>query len=409
MTPHTPILFDLGPLSCGCTDHALEGIYKALGDPPDDSIWAPHHDPYVRDHIEGVTARVIAILRDILGVLLEMAGLAHEARQRLIKADSTPWQRADVAAIIAALGGKDPKTYAVEDWLRVVDALLSHYLPPSAIQTEAEFLAVRAWFAGKIQAEMERRGLPGEDMAPALVAAAPVSRILAGQVARMSVIDAAVLDFAILRAADLVSDIGEATRHRMKQIIIDHEQGAALKRPDASLWNLQSRLLDEFGILNRDWRRIAMTEVARNANEGLLSTLQPGAMVKRVEAYPSACPFCRKIHGQVFTLVDPAKADKDGWTEVWLGKTNVGRSASPRKREGDTLVERGEHEMWWPAAGVQHPHCRGTWQTLPGDIPGTDDEFTLWLDAEIEQFHAQARQDGERGLAARQAKEVGGG
>jgi hypothetical protein len=150
--------------------------------------------------------------------------------------------------------------------------------------------------------------------------------------------------------------------------------------PGASLWSLQSSLLDEFGILNRDWRRVALTEAGRNANEGYIAALPPGSRVRRVEAYEGACSFCRAINGRVFTVVDPAKKDKDGATEVWVGKTNAGRSASPRKRVDGELVERTASELWWVAAGVQHPNCRGGWALLEDKPADVAPEFAQWMD-----------------------------
>jgi hypothetical protein len=126
---------------------------------------------------------------------------------------------------------------------------------------------------------------------------------------------------------------------------------------------LRSELFDRFGEANRDWRRIAITEQNEAAGQGFIASQKPGTKVKRFEM-ADACAWCRAIHERVMTVVAPQKADKDGETEVWLGKTNVGRSAAPRKRlEDGRLVERPADERWWVAAGTQHPHCRGFWLT----------------------------------------------
>jgi hypothetical protein len=66
----------------------------------------------------------------------------------------------------------------------------------------------------------------------------------------------------------------------------------------------------------------------------------------------------------VFEWTDEPRSERDGWTHVWPGKTNVGRSASPRKKTDEGLVERETDELWWPAAGVQHPNC-----FVDGDMP----------------------------------------
>jgi hypothetical protein len=105
--------------------------------------------------------------------------------------------------------------------------------------------------------------------------------------------------------------------------------------------------------------------------------------VIRREAYRGACAFCKSINGRVFTVVDPAKPDKDWEAEVWVGKTNFGRSASPKKREGDRLVERGPEERWTVPAGLVHPNCRGVWLPAPSAPPGASPEFLAKMEEMI--------------------------
>jgi hypothetical protein len=69
---------------------------------------------------------------------------------------------------------------------------------------------------------------------------------------------------------------------------------------------------------------------------------------------------------------------------IWAGKSNIGRSASPRKRVGNLLVEREPHEMWWIPAGLAHPHCRGRWLPVMEDQPGDDPDFGAWLRVTLE-------------------------
>jgi len=149
---------------------------------------------------------------------------------------------------------------------------------------------------------------------------------------------------------------------------------------------LQSTLLDTFGALNRDWRRIAITEAGEVANQAYLGELKSGTQVRRIEHYVGACPFCATLNGQVFTWSDRPLNDSFGWTHVWPGKTNVGRSMSARKQTEVGLVERTEAELWWPAAGVQHPHCRGRWEAIPDPKapPGVDQAFHDWVKSELD-------------------------
>ena len=372
-----PLLIDIGSLSCGCTDHTLETIAKAQR-LDDDSLFAPHHDPYIRDHLEAVTARGRVIMDSILaGLLLFIQG------GQLLKADAlgrwTPEQLAHTRALLEAKG---PEQLELDDWLTLVDWLIQRYLPPDVALTEAEYLTARANFAGRIQAAIEGQSVSDKAKA-ALVAAAPSTIADAMVFGKPSNLEAVVLRFARARAAELITDIGERVRHRLKSLILAHEESVAIGGSESSVAKLQQQMQDEFAVLNRDFRRIAITETARNANEGYIAALPPGARVRRMEAYATACPFCKSIHGKVFTVVDPATEGKDGWSQVWVGKTNVGRSSSPRKRVGDELVERTDTELWWPAAGTQHPNCRGTWVRVSDKPPGVDPKFAAWLEKEL--------------------------
>lgn len=148
---------------------------------------------------------------------------------------------------------------------------------------------------------------------------------------------------------------------------------------DTSGRSLEGQLLDEFATLNRDWRRIAVTEAGECQTQGFIASCKPFTKVKRVEQYENACGFCKKIHGRVAEVVPADHPDKDGETQIWPGKTNIGRSASPKKRVGDTLVDREDHERFWLPAGLSHPHCRGRWVPVLDVEPGDDPEFGKWL------------------------------
>jgi hypothetical protein len=168
----------------------------------------------------------------------------------------------------------------------------------------------------------------------------------------------------------------EDARHALRAIVARRAHERAIGTEQGSL---QTELHDRFAILNRDWRRIAVTESGEAANQGYISSLEPGSQVKRVERYRGACPFCRRIDGTIATVVSPDKPDKDGETEIWAGKDNVGRSASPRKRVGDKLVPRTPEELWWLPAGLAHPNCRGRWVPVAKMRPGDDPDFHKWM------------------------------
>jgi len=374
------LLLDVGALPWGCVDHVLEQLHKSLADPPGDSLlWRPHDNPYLVQVVEQSTAQIQAVLLAILEDLLHLAGIEPP---KSLQKSHTPWLRWDaekLARVRAYLDNKDPKQYGIDDWMTVIELIIQSHLPRGVILHQAEYLAVRSALMGKVQLAMGDH-VPYEPEMRHMTGLLPDSWVSVRHDVPLAPIEEVAIDFARARAADLIEDLGDKTRHRVKQIIIDHQRAAVLGEFGGSLQQLQSRLLDEFGILNRDWRRIAITEATRNANEGFIAALPEGARVKRVEAYQGACGFCRAINGRIYTVVPPEKEGKNGGMQVWVGKTNVGRSASPRKRSGNELVERLPSEMWWPAAGAQHPNCRGSWQLVEQQDAGVSAEFVDWMD-----------------------------
>ena len=101
--------------------------------------------------------------------------------------------------------------------------------------------------------------------------------------------------------------------------------------------------------------------------------------MRRKEAYRGACPYCTSIRDRVLTVVPDDKEPKDWDNEVWPSKNNIGRSASPRKRVGTTLVLREPDELWSIPAGTVHPHCRGGWAIESGGATGVSPEMAAYV------------------------------
>ena len=229
---------------------------------------------------------------------------------------------------------------------------------------------------GKVQANMAKP--PTAKQADSILAAMPSTVVGAAQQFALSKAQETMLDFARVRSVENVRALSDSARHRMRGVVLQHLEHVATSGPQGS--SLQTKLLDEFGTLNRDWRRIAITEAGEAQLQGLIASLPYGSRVKRVERYEGACAFCRKIDGVVATVVDPAAPEKDPDTQVWVGKNNIGRSASPKKRVGDVLVDREPHEMWQLPAGLAHPNCRGRWVVVEqAPDAGGDPEFAATL------------------------------
>jgi hypothetical protein len=178
--------------------------------------------------------------------------------------------------------------------------------------------------------------------------------------------------------------IVELKQRQYKQIHSVIQNGIKLRQTPGQLIE---NLYDQFGDWNRDWRRIAETEIGNAQNNGQLLTelerKKPDEKYIFMKGISSseACPWCRdKVDGQIVVLLEePLDSGGDiitihgeTYTVIWPGKSNYGRS----RRD------------WWVAAGTQHPHCRCTWVK---HIPG----FEKW-DEKFRAAMNQAKAEGAR-------------
>jgi hypothetical protein len=146
-----------------------------------------------------------------------------------------------------------------------------------------------------------------------------------------------------------------------------------------STGQLAENLFETFGHMNRDWRRIAETEIGNAQNNGQLLTelerRKPDEEYVYMKGLSSseACPWCRnEVDGRLVVLMNdpPSSGDQitiggETYTVIWPGKSNYGRS----------------RQNWWVSAGTQHPHCRCTWvKHIPG-FEKWDEKFRAALNA----------------------------
>lgn len=389
---YKPLLIDLGRLTECCTDHALEGLAKAISgeDGRAHDIWEPHHSPFIARIIELFTKRGLTMLEHVQNGLKMWAdgkmnsGLQPPTAKPGFVENWTPEQSELVHLYLTSL---PPEQFSFDDWGLLVDYLLHTYMPDQVLRTEAEWLAVRSSIMGRVQANMAGKAITAAQLDPVL-AALPLTVAGAQKAFNFGSKVDAVMEYGRARCMAQVVDLTASARSKIKKTILEHTLGQMQGDPIATREVLQSKLFDQFADLNRDWRRIAVTEAGENANQGMLATLTPGARVKRIEQYKGACPFCKKIDGTVFDVVAPDAPNKDGDKQVWVGKTNKGRSASSRKRVGAELVDRLPSEMYWVPAGTVHPHCRGGWFLMPGPSAHDDPVFQKWLDEHLHKNRA---------------------
>lgn len=357
---------------CAC-NHGLESLHKAIAEAPnEDMLWRPHESPWLRELCEDFTRDGEARISQALDALLAAIGALPDGPPLLRKADA--WSPDKIAAVKARLG-KPIGEYGPRDWLALVDLIIQTRLSPDDLASQAAWLTSRAQLAARLEAftarsEADPRRLPGIVTRTAHHAPPPITATHQNA-----------WEWAKAKVGSLLQGLTDALRARVSGTVIRHIEEHGL----AARGKLEQSLRDDFAVLNRDWRRVAITEAGEVANQVYLSEFADGTRVKRLEAYEGACPFCKKLNGQVFIWSTEPLGTEQGWTHVWPGKTNAGRSASPRKQTPDGLVERTESELWWPAAGLQHPNCRGRWLALPDakTPPGVDPDFDAWLQAEI--------------------------
>lgn len=369
------LFLDIGPLSCGHTDHALEFLHKAVSDGDNDSIWDEHPSPLVRKLVELFTQRGLDRLE---GVRKELTEWARGAKSTGGTATPRPagamerWTKDELRLARIYLERLPPAKWTFDDHALMVDYLVQKYLPADEMLSEAEWLATRSTLMGRVQTSLAAK----DKQADKLAASLPLTVAEAEKRFQLTPTQRETLEYAKAHAGENVRAFKEDTRHALRRIVVRRAHDRATSTEQGSL---QTELMDRFAILNRDWRRIAVTEAGEALNQGLIATLEPGSQVKRIEQYRGACPFCRRIDGVIATVVSPDKPDKDGDTEIWLGKDNVGRSASPMKRVGDKLVPRSSDELWWLPAGLAHPNCRGRWVPTIKPRAGDDPDFHKWM------------------------------
>lgn len=382
---NVPLLIDIGALSCDCSDHVLDEMHKALhDDDKGNDIWRPHESHFIRDLIEKWTGTGVARLESVhTGLLNWVKGVFHKPGKRVPK-PTTPfarWDNSELTRVRIYLETTPPDLFDLDDWMMVSDYLVQRYLPAEAVMEDAKWQVNRAAMMGRVEANLpEIKAAAIANLHDKLVRDATVLKREVG----MSREQAAAIEFGQARCCQYVTNVTESTRAVIKQSIINWQQEKFNGVPKSvGERDLQGRLLDSFATLNRDWRRIALTEVADNAMNGFIAAQPDGVKVKRQEMYQGACPMCSKVDGKVLTVVPADKPNKNWDTEVWVGKSNYGRSASPYRRVGGQLVQRTDSELSKIAAGTLHPNCRGRWVAVDEPKLGVDPKFAAWLNANM--------------------------
>ncbi len=376
-----PLFLDVMPLGEISTNDALEFIFKSIHD-RDDGIWLPHDSILIRRLIELFSQRGLDRLTYVRDQIIEWETGAHYNEHSVIIPRPNMmerWNKEELSFVKIYLESLFPTDWTLDDHMLAIDYVVQRYLPADEMKTEAEWLTTRAGLMGKVQANLDAAVALSGAVVDKILGAMPTTVKQADTQFNLPAQQKSMLDFARVRAAENVRALTESVRHDMRSTIINHLEGNVAAVSGTPSQSLQSKLFDRFAVHNRDWRRIAVTEAGEAQTQGYVASLAVGTKIKRVERYANACKFCRKIDGVIATVVAPDHPSKNHDTDVWVGKNNIGRSASPRKRVGDVLVPRTPDEMWHLPAGLAHPHCRGRWVPVIVAEAGDDPDFAAWL------------------------------
>ena len=294
-------------------------------------FWGPNPDPAVtplEDAFYGWGQRTLT------GMLSAVLGKKIEPRT-IVKAGFMP-----VNARVSGWGnvvdlfktGQDP-VHLMDGWGKVLDKLTAALAPPGSAEAAAQALALKSHLMFKIgQSVATPPTLPSWMEALDILEPSQANSMMWTQG----------------RSLDLANNLTTSMRHTlMQELMISKQSGEG---PGA----LERRLLNGFGQLNRDWRRIALTEAAFAVQNGALASVNPDeGWIATWIAAPNACPYCLAQSKKHLKVVSPETPSKDGDTMVWVGKNNWGRSAHLHTKEG---MVRTKLELYWPCCPA-HPNC----------------------------------------------------
>lgn len=182
------------------------------------------------------------------------------------------------------------------------------------------------------------------------------------------------IKFAIQYAGANVTNVSSKALTSIQNMVVEAIQTRMAPRQLASKMFTELAINDS-SVLNRDWERIAITEINRAANDGFIAS-QPVDSYVIGDSHDDACQYCLSlINLKIYRVTDDppeeyghlkprSKKYKElahRWdTEVWVGKSNIGRSLSPKKRVDGVLVPREHYELSTPTLHL-HSGCRCRW------------------------------------------------
>jgi hypothetical protein len=242
--------------------------------------------------------------------------------------------------------------------ISALNKLLKAKLPEYADKVEA--FMTRAGGIGKIRNEAEKQNLQMVGMLvdrfPETIQAARRESLVlttkekAAKLPKRTTVmpltpqESRAVEHATHSAASKITEVTARHIDGIKQLVL------RAQKERWSVAKLQQALFDMYGEQNRDWRRVAITELSMATNDAYLSGLEEGESVVGMGSQ-DACKHCKQyVIGKDFTVMGEAPSEDTYSTDmkhVWAGKSNYGRRVSE----------------YVPAIPM-HPNCRCRWHRV---------------------------------------------
>jgi len=274
--------------------------------------------------------------RFLLGMLSAALGRPVRPRQIIkagfmdVQAPVDGWGK-----VIDLFNSKRPASELMDGWQNVIDRLTGALAPIGDQQAAAQALALRSTLMSRIAGKIHGAPitLPSWEKAKQDASRA----------------QAEAMSWTAARGAEYAQNLTAQARHGLLTTLVESRQAG--EGPG----KLASRMFDTFGDLNRDWRRLALTESAMAVQNGILASVDPAdGWMADWSAAPNACPYCLAQHHRSFRVVAADDPKRNGDTDLWPGKNNIGRSAHRYSTKLGRYRDRVE--MFWPCVPA-HPNC----------------------------------------------------
>lgn len=298
------------------------------------TLWGPHPDPAIARLEEELYQVGFTFLAELYG-----AAFGEEPPRKLQKAFGLPGFKVPGWGQVLELF-KRPSVPPMElrnGWAQLIDRLANSLFHQRTAEEAAAATAMKCHWLGRVRTLSEA----GETMGPP-------PRNWDEASTRMRRQEQEAMEWTRVRGLEAMTNLTDQAKKGLQNVLLQSRQEGLGPR------ELQRRCYDRFAGLNRDWRRVALTETAAAVSNGQLAAVPEGEDWEAVwVSCRGGCEHCSEWNGRTFRVVPPSFPRKDGQTMLWAGKTNIGRSGAKRTRDGRV---RGPAELWWPCVPC-HPNC----------------------------------------------------